>query len=227
MVCKLDNISLFDLTYSIFLMKLLLPQDEIRFKSSKVTSVHIDDVDLLESVGDETWLLEFDNPMGSYGMFIVTQLFQIDENLMGFVQAYEHSRGGHIDDIFHLVDKKGKTHWSYYGFAHKMHMLVVDKSNIWVIHRDFRKIGLKLNVFTQKEVGILAQIKIANGEVSHKGLVMPRVGKLLEEHPSFLVCFIEEDGIVCIVFHYCIYMNEVMVERKELTLPFNKFIKEY
>lgn len=80
--------------------------------------------------------------MGGYGMYHSIHFLSLTDNYLGFVQTYEHERGGHIDQFLHVLDFQGNLHWSFSCDGLDLNQGVMSSSKLWLFHADTHKLIL-------------------------------------------------------------------------------------
>jgi hypothetical protein len=119
-------------------------------------------VDTLTCNGTNSWQVSVKSSMMGYGMFIATWLLDLG-SYIGFVQLYEHSRGGHKDPAITIVDYSGLVRGTIDRYAGDFETAAFNETKLWLRHtdaREYRAAGLPN--FTGAS---LMQIDLATGRV--------------------------------------------------------------
>lgn len=95
-------------------------------------------VDTLICNGAHNWRVAVKCSMMGYGMFIATWLLDLGDYI-GFVQLYEHSRGGHTDPTITIIDYAGAVHGTIDRYAGDFETAAFDQKNLWLRHTDARE----------------------------------------------------------------------------------------
>ncbi len=141
-------------------------QPELTIGSSVVRAVHaaaqFGDIDTVICTGRKTWQVPLKCTMGGDGMFVDSWFLNLNK-CIGFVQSYEHSRGGHTDPTLTLLNFDGSIHGvvDRERAASRFDVAVYDEHKLWFLHRDdreFRAAGLPNFTGT-----CLMQIDLATG----------------------------------------------------------------
>lgn len=119
-------------------------------------------VDTLICIGANNWQVSVKCSMMGYGMFRATWLLDLGDYL-GFVQLYEHSRGGHTDPTITIIDYTGSVRGTIDRYAGDFEAAAFDEKKLWLRHsdaREYRAAGLPNFTGT-----CLMQIDLATGKV--------------------------------------------------------------
>lgn len=95
-------------------------------------------VDTLICTGQKNWRVPVKCSMMGYGMFVAAWMLDLGDYI-GFVQLYEHSRGGHTDPTITLVDYEGAVHGTIPRYAGDFDTAAFDDKKLWLRHRDGRE----------------------------------------------------------------------------------------
>lgn len=95
-------------------------------------------LDTLYCTGQNNWEIAVKNSMMGYGMFVDAWLFDLDA-YVGFVQLYEHSRGGHVDPSVTIADHKGTLLGTIDRYAGDFRYAAFDAHKLWLLHSDARE----------------------------------------------------------------------------------------
>ncbi|OJJ17552.1 hypothetical protein BKI52_27200 [marine bacterium AO1-C] len=151
-----------------FKLKLITPQESLNHSKHKLSAEHTSgsqnsqSLDTITCKGKYQWSQAFKNPMGGYGMYHRLHFLSLTDEYFGFVQTYEHERGGHVDQFLHVLDFQGNLHWSFAGSDLDLHQGVVYTDKLWLFHSDIRKLeAVPSPSFYSK---ILVQFDIASGQ---------------------------------------------------------------
>ncbi|AFM12628.1 hypothetical protein [Turneriella parva] len=147
-------------------IKLARAQETLAIGGSalKVQHEDFDDggVDTLVSSGAQNWGVPVKCFMQGYGMFVANWLLDLGDYI-GFVQLYEHSRGGHTDPSITIVGHDGTTFGRIDRYAGDFEIAAFNDKYLWLLNRDgreYREAGLAN--FTGS---CLMQIELATGTV--------------------------------------------------------------
>jgi len=148
--------------------KHILSQESLNQAKCKLSAEHISgsqnsqSIDTITCKGKHKWTQEFKNPMGGYGMFRGIHFLSFTSDYFGFVQIYEHDRGGHVDQFLHMLDIQGNLCWSFACSDLDLSQGVTSTSKLWLFHSDIRKLVNKPSpTFYSK---ILVQLDLASGQ---------------------------------------------------------------
>lgn len=120
------------------------------------------DVDTLECTGSNAWQVPVKCVMAGYGMFRANWLLDLGEYI-GFVQLYEHSRGGHADPAITIVDLEGAVRGTIYRYAGDFEVAAYSDQKLWLLHRDGR--GHREAGLANSSGSCLMQIDLATGTI--------------------------------------------------------------
>lgn len=95
-------------------------------------------VDTLICQGEKNWRVPVKCSMRGYGMFVATWLFDLG-HYIGFVQLYEHARGGHTDPTITIIDHESAVYSTIDRYAGEFETAVFDENYLYLRHRDARK----------------------------------------------------------------------------------------
>lgn len=190
-------------------------------------------VDTLTCAGKNTWQVSVKCSMLGYGMFIDNWLFDLG-NFIGFVQLYEHSRGGHTDPSITIVDYTGAVHGTIPRYAGDFETAAFDDNKLWLRHtdaREYRAAGLPNFTGTcimqidlqsgsvEREIPVqvpqeyIASQKIAYGWLTNIGLAALRV------------TFAEAVAGVVLDVSVVNYQREKDQEYESLQIPLRDFLR--
>lgn len=128
-------------------------------------------VDTLVCSGEKSWQVGVKTSMSGYGMFMGSWLFDLGW-CIGFVQLYEHSRGGHRDPSISIIDFDGALRGTVYRYSGDFSTAAFDEKRLWLLHTDRRQYSEgPLRNFSGS---CLMQINLATGKVeSEKPIRVP------------------------------------------------------
>ncbi|MFO1478946.1 MAG: hypothetical protein U1F40_01960 [Turneriella sp.] len=123
-------------------MKLTRAAETLEKLGNRLTMKHEDfddgGVDTLICAGKNQWQVAVKCSMMGYGMFIDNWLLDLGDYI-GFVQLYEHSRGGHTDPSITIVDYTGAVHCTIPRYAGDFETAAFDDNKLWLRHTDARE----------------------------------------------------------------------------------------
>jgi len=122
-------------------------------------------VDTLVCAGSHNWRVAVKCSMMGYGMFVATWLLDLGDYI-GFVQLYEHSRGGHTDPTITIVDYAGAVHGTLACYAGDFETAAFDKQKLYLRHRDGRE--YRAAALTNFTGSCLMKIDLASGKVENE-----------------------------------------------------------
>lgn len=138
-------------------------------------------VDTLICSGDSSWQVPVKCSMAGYGMFMASWLFNMGKYI-GFVQLYEHSRGGHRDPSVTLIDWSGTPRGTVYRYAGDFEIAAFDDNKLWLLHTDARQYRSEgLANFTGS---CLMQIDLATGIVEKETPIQVTEKFIASQHLS-------------------------------------------
>jgi len=157
--------------------QLVFPQESLNQARCKLSAEHISgsqnghNVDTVTCKGKHQWTQDFKNPMGGYGMYHGFHFLSFTKDYFGFVQTYEHDRGGHVDQFLHVLDFQGNMHWSYACSELDLSQGIVSSDKLWLLHSNTRKLDpVPSSTFYSK---ILLQLNLASGQEDfHQALTL-------------------------------------------------------
>lgn len=170
--------------------------------------------------------------MGHYGHFWDADIFDLG-NYFGFVQDYEHTRGGHSDSTISIINHEGKlilTHDQPYG---QFRSAAFSKEKIWLLHRDTKYFQnqkpsnfcgtslIQINFASDKNV---EQIPICIPEKFYKGLELETDWISNIGFEIVQAKFVESDKKVCLEFGIPKYERVVDATQKKIIIPLEEFI---
>ena len=154
--------------------KLVTLQDALHQSGCKLSAKHtsgsqnMHSVDTVICKGQHKWTQEFKNPMGGYGMYRGQHFLSFTDDYFGFVQTYEHDRGGHVDQFLQVLDFQGNVCWSYAGNDLDLLQGVVSSDKLWLLHSDQKKLANSSSSYSK----ILVQLDLASGRADfHEALI--------------------------------------------------------
>jgi|GEM_PF-6048734 len=190
-------------------------------------------VDTLVCSGAKSWRVPVKCTMMGYGMFIAAWLLDLGDYI-GFVQLYEHSRGGHTDPTITLVDYAGAVYGTIPRYAGDFEAAAFDDQKLWLRHtdaREYRAAGLPNFTGT-----CLMQIDLKTGNVeSETPIQVPKQyiasqrlahSWLTEIGLSALrVTFAEVAGEVVLDVSVVNYQREQGRDYESLQIPLSDFLE--
>jgi hypothetical protein len=217
-------------------IRLARAQKTLAITGSTLTVQHEDfndgGVDTLVSSGAQNWSVPVKCSMQGYGMFLATWLFDLGDYI-GFVQVYEHSRGGHADPSITIVGHDGATFGRIDRYAGEFEIAAFNDKYLWLLNRDgreYREAGLAN--FTGS---CLMQIDLATGALeSDRPIQVPEKfftsqhlahGWLTNVGLSALrVVFAEVAGQVVLDVSVVNYQRDAQQKYESLQIPLVEFL---
>lgn len=133
--------------YKMNTFKIVYPQETLHHSGCKLSFEHISNgqywqiQDKIICNGKNKWNEEFVNPMKGYGMYHGLHFLELTNQYFGFVQTYEHSRGGHVDEFLHILDFKGNLQWSFHCSGLDTKSVLTSSDKLWLLHTDGQKLA--------------------------------------------------------------------------------------
>lgn len=190
-------------------------------------------IDTIFCFGKNEWSIDVECKMGSYGMFIDAWLLDLGNDVIGFVQLYEHSRGGHTDPTISIIKFDGTLIGIHYQYAGDMFQAAYSKDKLWILHKDHR---LSAQQDRQKYSGtLLMEMDLTNAQVNfHKPLYLPQ-NFSDENKPEFAwlqsiglsgysIKFINLNDSIYLSFALSNYQRAATKEYSDVSIPLIEFL---
>jgi hypothetical protein len=212
-------------------IRLIKSAPEIKTNEFQLTTKHADSssggIDILIYAGKKNWQVEIKNFMGHYGHFWESAIFDFG-NYFGFVQWYEHTRGGHNDASVSIIDKTGNLLGTHDQSAGNFNVAACTKEKVWLLHRDSRIYqNQKLSNFSGS---VLVMIDLEMGMVEKH--IPIQVPDHFFEHQNLKQEWLTQIGLTGIEVKFCEFENEVCLEfaianyQRDKNKPYESFKKK-
>jgi len=190
-------------------------------------------VDTLICSGAQNWRVSVKCSMMGYGMFVAAWLLDLGDYI-GFVQLYEHSRGGHTDPTITIVDYEGAIHGTIPRYAGDFESAAFDDKKLRLRHTDSREYRASgLPNFTG---ACLMQIDLDSGEVESETPIQVSEKFIASQHlthdwltniglSAMRVTFAEAAGEVVIDISVVNYQRDKNYTYESLRIPLRDFLR--